>query len=265
MAAALWADLTAESAEDEDSLEDVMGPWANFTPVYPDSPAHTHGSESVGTQSLLEGSAVDPHRRAGRQKPNKNRKKPKKRKPLLPPEVAAERQTEQAAAGEFLCSLLQSAAEGAAAASTANHRREAEPHLNTEVYQYVCAIMHPNAHLSWGKLSLWQSDLQARCNGQDLACPFWHAVVYELDVALHLEVEAFVRMVLAEAWSLELLDAWQRRLKTRTRKMWFPRRLWYDLVHRTNLKSGEVRVRLSLANMVHRPENVIDPEAASEQ
>lgn len=232
MAAARWADLMSESAEDEEGLEDVMGPWANFAPM------------SAESQSLLEGPAVGSSRRNRRQRA-KNRKT-SKTKHLLPSEVDAP-QNEQAAAEDFLCSLLVSAAGG-----TTNR---AEPHLDTEVYEYVCAIMHPDAHLSWGKLSLWQSDLQARCDGYDLACPFWHAVVYELDVALHLEVEAFVRMVLAEAWSLELLHAWQRRLKKRTRSMWFPRRLWYDLVHRTNLTGGTVRVRLSLANMmVNRPQ-----------
>ena len=236
MAAARWADLGPES--EEDGLEDVMGPWANFVPEFPEA----EGSASVDLQSSLEDPAAVPPRRGRRQ-----RAKNKKTKQTLPTETAAsvEQQSEQAAAGDFLYSLLESAAAG----DTTNR---AEPHLDVEVYEYVCAIMHPNAHLSWGKLSLWQSDLQARCDGYDLACPFWHAVIYELDVALHLEVEAFVRMVLAEAWSLELLHSWQRRLKVRTRSIWFPRRLWYDLVHRTNLKGGEVRVRVSLANMLKR-------------
>ena len=122
--------------------------------------------------------------------------------------------------------------------------------LNLEVCSYVCAVMQPDSHLRWGRLSMWQRDLQQRSNGWDFPCPFWHAVVYDLDLGLLVEVEAFARLLLTDAWDLELMGLWQRRLRALTRRLWFPQRLWYDLIHRLNLRGGEQQVRSSLANLL---------------
>ena len=130
-----------------------------------------------------------------------------------------------------------------------------ETDLDSEVYQYICAVMHPEAHYRWGRLALWQTDLQERCKNHDFASPFWHAIVYNLDIGLHLEVEAFVRLLLTEALNLDLLDGWQKKLRHRARGLWFQHRLWFDLVHHANLRGGAVQVRLSLANLVKRAGN----------
>ena len=137
-----------------------------------------------------------------------------------------------------------------------------ETDLDAEVYRYVCAVMHPEAHYRWGRLALWQTELQERCKNHDFASPFWHAIVYNLNIGLHLEVEAFVRLLLAEALDLGLLDAWQRELRRRTRGLWFQHRLWFDLVQRADLRGGAVQVRLSLANLVKQAGNqqgTLDP------
>ena len=124
--------------------------------------------------------------------------------------------------------------------------------LDLEVYHYICAVMRPDAHLRWGRLSAWQRDLQKRSAGWDFPCPFWHALLYDLDLGLHVEVEAFVRLLTAEGCNLVMMDAWQQHLRLVTRRLWFPRRLWYDLVHNVNLRAGEPWVRLSLAGMLSK-------------
>lgn len=110
--------------------------------------------------------------------------------------------------------------------------------LDVEVYEYVCKVLHPDAHCQWWSLALWQADLQKRCADHEFASPFWQVLVYELDLGLHLEVEVFVRLLRAQALDLDLLHAWQQQLRHRTLNLWFPRRLWYDLIHHLNLQGG---------------------------
>lgn len=124
--------------------------------------------------------------------------------------------------------------------------------LDLEIQSFVCAVMQPDSYLRRGRLSMWQRDLQRRSSGWDLPCPFWHAVLYDLDLQLHLEVEAFARVLLTGEWSLAFITPWQRRLRFLTRRLWFPERLWYDLIHRVNLRGDEKRARLSLANLMSK-------------
>lgn len=124
--------------------------------------------------------------------------------------------------------------------------------LDLEIQSFICAVMQPDSYLRWGRLSAWQRDLQQRSSGWDLPCPFWHAVLYDLDLQLHVEVEAFARVLLTGNWSLTFITPWQRRLRFLTRRLWFPERLWYDLIHRINLRGDEKRARMSLANLMSK-------------
>lgn len=124
--------------------------------------------------------------------------------------------------------------------------------LNLEVRSFIEAVLHPTSHLRWGRLSAWQRDLQQRCAGYVFPCPFWHAILYNLDLGLDVEAEAFSRLLLTGAVSLELLDTWQQRLRPLTHKLWFPMRIWHDLIHKVNLRTDEAKVRKSLSNLLTR-------------
>ena len=144
-----------------------------------------------------------------------------------------------------------------ARAAEANREASANPtamqadegELDREVYEYICAVMQPDSHLRWGQLGLWQEGLQMRCSGQSFPCPFWHAVLYDLDLRLHLEIETFVRILQTGTLSLDLLHAWQQKLQRLTRRLWFPRGLWYRLIQQTNLNADPDQVRRSLAGL----------------
>ena len=68
------------------------------------------------------------------------------------------------------------------------------------------------------------------------------------------QVEAFATALLKQRdmWKLDVLDSWQRSLKQRTQNMRFSRQLWYDVVHRTNLRAGQTAFKLALAEFVKR-------------
>ncbi len=136
-------------------------------------------------------------------------------------------------------------ANSASANPTTNDANEGE--LYREVYEYICAVMQPDSHSRWGQLGLWQEGLQTRCWGQSFPCPFWYAVLYDLDLRLHLEIETFVRMLQTGTLSLDLLYAWQQKLQRLPRRLWFPRGLWYRLIQQTNLNTDPDQVRRSLA------------------
>lgn len=123
--------------------------------------------------------------------------------------------------------------------------------LDLEVQSYICAVMQPDSYLRWGRLSVWQRDLQHRSADRHFPCPFWHALLFDLDLGLHIEVEAFARVLLAGEWSMAVMKPWQRRLRNLTRRLWFPQRLWYDLIHRLNLRADEPRIRLALGRLLH--------------
>ena len=127
--------------------------------------------------------------------------------------------------------------------------------LDLEIQSYICAVMQPDSHLRWGRLTVWQRDLQHRSADRQFPCPFWHAVLFDLDLGLHVEVEAFVRVLLAGEWSLAIMKPWQRRLRTLTRRLWFPQRLWYDVIHRLNLRAHEPHVRLALGKLLREHTN----------
>ena len=69
-----------------------------------------------------------------------------------------------------------------------------------------------------------------------------------------LQVECFAAALLARdpAWSLSDLDRWQRSLRFRTYYVHFHRRLWYQLIHRTNLRAGPVVLQISLDEFLNR-------------
>lgn len=135
--------------------------------------------------------------------------------------------------------------------------------LDLEVKSYICAVMQPDSYLRWGRLSVWQRDLQHRSADRHFPCPFWHALLFDLDLGLHVEVEAFARVLLAGEWSMEIMKPWQRRLRSLTRRLWFPQRLWYDLVHRLNLRANQPRIRLALGRLLHEHASVTRSHSAS--
>lgn len=110
--------------------------------------------------------------------------------------------------------------------------------LDVEVYEYVCQVLHPNAHRQWWGLALWQADLQERCADHEFASPFWQVLVYELDIGLHLEVEVFVRLLRAQALDLGFLHTWQQQLRRRAQNLWFRQRLWRHFIHHVDLGGG---------------------------
>ena len=76
-------------------------------------------------------------------------------------------------------------------------------------------------------------------------------------VPASLEVESFATTLLRhlkqqQFQDLKKLDPWQRSLRRRTRSLWFPKGLWYDLIHRTNLRREAAVVKLSLDALVKR-------------
>ena len=80
--------------------------------------------------------------------------------------------------------------------------------------------------------------------------PFWHALLFDLDIELHVQVETFTKMLLEETWPLPLLGAWQNSLRSEAHKVWFPRRLWYELIHHTDLTLSPAQVRSRLRHLV---------------
>ena len=121
--------------------------------------------------------------------------------------------------------------------------------LSEEVFGFVCKVFKKNSHKRWGRLSVWQISLQERCADHNFPCPFWHAILYDLDLALHLEVETFARMLRAEALSLDVLDRWQRRLRCQSKRLWLPRRVWVDYLHRIDLTASVADIRRALAEL----------------
>lgn len=69
-----------------------------------------------------------------------------------------------------------------------------------------------------------------------------------------LQVEAFTMALLQQRrmWNTAVLDQWQRSLRHRTRKLRFQKRLWYHLVHRTNLRSQPASARPLLSEYLQR-------------
>ena len=118
--------------------------------------------------------------------------------------------------------------------------------LSDEVFRFTCSVFKKNSHKRWGRLSLWQAGLQERCAGHNFPCPFWQAVLYDLDLALHLEVETFARMLRAEALSLDALYVWQQRLRSQSKRLWLPRRVWVDYLHRIDLTASVADIRRAL-------------------
>lgn len=140
--------------------------------------------------------------------------------------------------------------------------------LSEEVFRFICAVFKKNSHKRWGRLSVWQSRLQESCANHSFPCPFWQAVLYDLDLALHLEVETFARMLRAEAISLDVLFNWQRRLRSQSRRLWLPRRAWVDYLHRVDLTASVPDIRSALAELqpsclYSRPLNEASGSAAS--
>ena len=114
----------------------------------------------------------------------------------------------------------------ACASSSGIAGAETSPVLQEEIYQFVGAVMHPESHVQWGELVQWQRNLQVQARGQQLLNPFWHAVLFDLDIELHLCVEVFTKVLVEEKLPLDLLAGWQKSLQGQTHKLWYPRRLW---------------------------------------
>ena len=128
--------------------------------------------------------------------------------------------------------------------------RQDDLELDAEVEAFVHMVMlEPDWTHHAVSLALWQGDLRERCCGQELLSPYWHAVVYDLDLNLYVEMELFVRTLASGAWPLPMLTEWQRRLRRLTLGRWLPRSHWYFLIHRINLARVDDAARASLQRL----------------
>ena len=128
---------------------------------------------------------------------------------------------------------------------------EAGLDLDLEVACFVWAVlMEPDWTQKAVALAEWQADLQRRCAGVDLACPYWRVIVYDLNLPLYVEIELFVRTLASGAWPLDMLTAWQRRLRGLASGEWLPRRHWHALVYRANLRRLTSRARQALRDLL---------------
>ena len=121
--------------------------------------------------------------------------------------------------------------------------------LDIEVGNFVQQVMAPGSEHHLCDLAVWQKDLQERCAGRDCACEFWHAVVFQLDLGLHVEFKVFAALLKMNGWPYIMLDDWQRRLRGQTWKSWIRRRMWFDLIHGVDLTVPPAQVRSQLARL----------------
>ena len=122
------------------------------------------------------------------------------------------------------------------------HRRSSKQQLAGRLYQAVCE----------------RSDLELRVEARgfsklhaSLAYLMWHPIPASL------QVETFATTLLChlkqhEFQDLKNLDVWHWSLRRRTRSLWFPKRLWYDLIHRANFRCEGAVVKLSLDAVLKR-------------
>lgn len=122
----------------------------------------------------------------------------------------------------------------ACASSSSIVGAEISPFLQEEIYRFVGAVMHPESHVQWGQLAQWQRNLQVQATGRQLLNPFWQAVLFDLDIELHLCVEVFSKLLVEEKWPLALLAGC----------------LWHELIHNLDLTAGIVPVRRRLTELL---------------
>ena len=85
-------------------------------------------------------------------------------------------------------------------------------------------------------------------------CEFWHAVVYDLGIALRTEIEACVSLLLRGKWPYPLLSEWQRKLRCCTAGTWF--RYWLGATSFiSDLTRDPPTIRLSLVKIPTLPTN----------
>lgn len=143
----------------------------------------------------------------------------------------------------------------ACASSSSIVGAEISPFLQEEIYRFVGAVMHPESRVQWGQLAQWQRNLQVQATGRQLLNPFWQAVLFDLDTELHLCMEVFTKLLVEEKWPLALLAGWQESLQGQTHKLWYPGRLWHELIHNLDLTAGIDPVRRRLTELL-----VYDPD-----
>ena len=220
----LWADLVEEG---EDA--DAMGPWANYRPEQPPSPPA--GAATMQKEIEMTRPAYSEH---GWSAENL----------YCLTQVGFASEPEGTIRFRDNSTMLM-----ADCGPQSVECNEADALLR-EIHQFACAVMDPASHVHWGHLAEWQRDLQPRVAGRWLPNPFWHALLYDLDIELHVQVETFTKMLLEETWPLPLLAAWQNSLRSQAHKLWYPRRLWYELIHHTDLTLSPAQVRSHLRHLM---------------
>ena len=220
-----WADWS-------DAEDDVLGPWANFAAgrdgdaeaaatAAPTAKRKGKRKKRKGPQSSLpqatsQGRPYSPSRLEAEPLPVGQVRKFRQRAGNRPGCLQNQQMRSSGAGGPIIRDF-----KGAACASASGTGcGGASPVLQEEIYQFVCSVMHPESHVQWGQLAEWQRGLQvqATATGQQLPNPFWHAVLFDLDVAL---------------WPI--VPLWQESLRGQTHKLWHPRRLWHQLIHDLDL------------------------------
>ena len=276
-----WADWS--EGEDED-----LGPWANFASghsgdaeavataaVYNDDPAVAQSAKKQGKTKKRKGAKSSAPQAMSQERPSSPSRPAAAPQPVGPVGNVRRRKNncldclqQAGSSGVGSCEgafrfrglaggpILDCDGTGMACASSSSIvGAEISPFLQEEIYQFVGAVMHPESHVQWGQLVQWQRNLQVQARGQQLLNPFWHAVLFDLDIELHLCVEVFTKLLVEEKWPLALLAGWQESLQGQTHKLWYPRRLWHELIHNLDLTAGIVPVRRRLTELL-----VYDPD-----
>lgn len=110
--------------------------------------------------------------------------------------------------------------------------------LDQDAWNFCLALLRPDWETNALQLLEWQRSLRRRCRRHELSCPFWRVLIYDVNLWLYIEIELFARTVASRTWQPWLLQAWQRDLRQKTWRFYFPTRAHYDMVHRLRIRQA---------------------------
>ena len=108
--------------------------------------------------------------------------------------------------------------------------------LDQDAWNFCLALLRPDWDTNALRLLEWQRSLRRRCRRHQLGCPFWRVLIYDVNLWLYIEIELFARILASRTWQPWLLRAWQRDLRRKTWRFYFPIRAHYDMVHRLRIR-----------------------------
>lgn len=110
--------------------------------------------------------------------------------------------------------------------------------LDQDAWNFCLALLRPDWDTNALRLLEWQRSLRRRCRRHELGCPFWRVLIYDVNLWLYIEIELFARTLASRTWQPWLLQAWQRDLRQKTWRFYFPTRAHYDMVHRLRIRQA---------------------------